>query len=50
MIGTVPEDDLEFEELCNVDDDAQEDDGYDVGQDPRPLGRVGDGVVILDRF
>ena len=50
MIGAVPFDDLELEELCDVDEDAQEDDRDDVRQDPRPLGRVGHGVVVLDRF
>jgi hypothetical protein len=37
MIGAVPYDDLELEELCDVDDDAQEDHRDDVGQYPWPL-------------
>ena len=48
--GNVLPSDGELEELGDVDDDAEEDDREDVGQDSRPLGRVGDRVVILNRF
>lgn len=40
----------EFKELGDVDDDAKEDDRKHVRHDPRPLGRVRDGVVIFDRL
>ncbi len=43
--------DRQLEELCDVDDDAEEEHGRHVGHDPRPLGaRQVDRIVVLDRL